>query len=623
MRPPLRRQGQCPRRARRSLAWQMLMLMLVALCMTLLSTQAQPSSPAPRGGGGAGAASATAPGKGHALLIGVGRFQNRSVQALDGPAHDVAAMADVLQRRVGIPRANIQTLVDERATLAGVRDAFAELLRRSRPGELVVILLSTHGTSAADSLLRPNLIQGSGALVLYDTDPERLDQTLLHGRSTRPGETSLVDLLRPLDSGGRKVWVIVDACHASNAARSAAATGAARLPSRAFPLPHNNRAAAQLQEGRAMAARLAAPPAYPFRNTVQLAAAGEGEVARDIPWRLLRDVPTIDGKPKGAMTDALLRVLEGQLPADADGDGALNLHEIHAAVYSFMARRAFGHSPVRQPALAEDSDGLLARPLITAAGGRSSAAVASAARPLRVAMDPRLPSAVQQQLQTLPGITAMPADGEAVDLRLRLAAGGTWEIATAGSEPVQRVAGDVPQLLQRVRQEQFAHQLSLTLARHRRGVLPFEMSPSAVGVQRLFGDTVCFSVRPDRDGHWMLLHLDANSEVFAFTRSVTAGRPGPTVPVGRGQHAVIPAQGAGLTVTAPAGLDRLYAVVFDQYPRGLEALSRGSMRVGQPELDNLLAVLASQAGRFTANEIFFMSFERPPGVILPPRLCEK
>ena len=86
----------------------------------------------------------------HALLIGIENYPAGEVKALRGPRNDIAAMERLLKIRFGIPRSNIVTLLDDQATHGKLRTAFAELARRTRPGDFVYIHYSGHGAQTRD-----------------------------------------------------------------------------------------------------------------------------------------------------------------------------------------------------------------------------------------------------------------------------------------------------------------------------------------------------------------------------------------------------------------------------------------------------------------------------------------
>lgn len=67
----------------------------------------------------------------YAILVGVGRYPAfAGAHDLDGPRYDVAALKDILVRRYGFAPANIESLLDEAATKAGILRGVATPNRR-------------------------------------------------------------------------------------------------------------------------------------------------------------------------------------------------------------------------------------------------------------------------------------------------------------------------------------------------------------------------------------------------------------------------------------------------------------------------------------------------------------
>ena len=126
----------------------------------------------------------------HALLIGIGKYQQRT---LEGPPFDVAALAGMLIAHYDFPKENIHTLVNEEAVKIRILDEIQLLTRRTRPGDRVFIYFSGHGTSRRDDLLALPLPHSSGALVPADfnaspgqTDKSLLAQLIIGKRDLRP-----------------------------------------------------------------------------------------------------------------------------------------------------------------------------------------------------------------------------------------------------------------------------------------------------------------------------------------------------------------------------------------------------------------------------------------------------
>jgi uncharacterized caspase-like protein len=278
--------------------------------------------------------------RGVALLVGISEYQSPVINPLEGPAADVSAMARVLRQRWGFLPQDIQTLVNRLASRSAILAALDALQQRSAPGDDLLIYFSGHGTSALDRAARElDVPHGSGAFIAHDFDPLRPEAGgLIVGRN------DLVPRLTALERAGRRIWVVMDSCYSGQAVRENRPTVADpdRWALRSFQLSRPDmpaRLAASSLE------RPAAPP-YPYRATAFLSAAGEGETAKDISSSKLARWPSIDGQPHGALTDALLRVLDGRIPGDLNGDGWLDLNEVHQAVGDFMAQRPYVSSPV-------------------------------------------------------------------------------------------------------------------------------------------------------------------------------------------------------------------------------------------------------------------------------------
>ncbi|MES2943036.1 MAG: caspase family protein, partial [Pseudomonadota bacterium] len=298
-----------------------------------------------------------------ALLVGVGEYMDTNIPQLEGPPHDVEAMRDVLVRRWGFLPKDIKTLVNREATRANILSELSALSRRSSAGDEVLVFFSGHGTSSLDALSGLPLPHGSGAFV--PSDFKRVEGASSSGLIV--GRTDLVPIYTALEAGGRRIWAISDSCYSGQQVRSVQLVKTATLPQRMIPLLAGKDAREQGAD-MALIAQAPKPEPYPYRATAYLSASAEGERAKDIPKSMLTMVPTFDGKPHGAMTDALLRVLEGQIPGDLDGDGMLTLNEVHRATSEFMDKRAYGHTPQRLPSVEEDGQGIGNRPVLGVRG---------------------------------------------------------------------------------------------------------------------------------------------------------------------------------------------------------------------------------------------------------------
>ena len=307
----------------------------------------------------------------HALLIGIGKYRQRT---LEGPPYDVAALYQVLANRYNFPRENIQALVNEEAGRSRILSAIERLTHRTRPGDRVFIYFSGHGTSRRDEVLALPLPHTTGALVPadFDADPDLpverlLTQLIIGKRDLRPA-------LAQLDRD-RQVLMIFDTCFSGNTVR---ATGSrnSTSPGRYLPLHSKSVFKAEQQIG-SFEENLHLNAPYPYQNIFYISAASENEVAKDIQKNDLHAYPTIDGNPHGVLTDALLRVLAGRIRVDTDSDGRWSQIEIYEAVKNEVRRR-FPQSPQALPRVSDRAQRLHSRTFFVQATGGANAASAAA-----------------------------------------------------------------------------------------------------------------------------------------------------------------------------------------------------------------------------------------------------
>lgn len=528
-----------------------------------------------------------------ALLVGVGQYPDQD-NRLEGPAHDVEAMRRVLVDRWGFAPERVQTLVDQAATRQAILQALEGLMKRTQSGDEVLVYFSGHGTSALDPALdaAPNLPvpHGSGAFIPVDADvasPNFVRQLIV-------GRTDLRPVFQQLDAGGRKVWFVSDSCYSGQQVRSLASG----LPSRMIPLRNAQQQA--LADGARQRFQAAASRSdeWPYKNVVFLAASAEGETAKDIPANFLKHFPTVDGKPHGAMTDALLRVLHGQEAVDVDGDGKATLHEVHQAVGRFMAQRAYGHTPQRLPAVKDDTQAAGQRALLVGKGVTSLPA--NAVQPVfRLAVEPGLPANVQTRLQALPG-TRLVAPSEPAAVRVALSKDTqTVMVRSAGNDLIVRVpVGNVTPLLGTLQQLAWVHRMDGLAMQAQRAVLPAEIAPAALGGTFRVGENLHFVVRPDKDAWLMLLNVDSAGKVsvlYPYQRHEVAVLKG-------GAARAIPGDQpkAQIQVTEPLGMDMQLILAFDEKPADFESwLQRLDMTPGDPRLAELERMVQNAKGRLT------------------------
>jgi hypothetical protein len=124
-----------------------------------------------------------------ALIVGVGKFKNKSIDKLNGPPKDARRFYELLTGKngYGFPEQNVCMLLDEEATVDQFKKMFDQALvkRVQDEKDVAVVFFSSHGSRTSD---RNGDERGS-----------QHDQTLLFYDSRSDGKYDLVDLVcRPL-----------------------------------------------------------------------------------------------------------------------------------------------------------------------------------------------------------------------------------------------------------------------------------------------------------------------------------------------------------------------------------------------------------------------------------------
>jgi hypothetical protein len=295
------------------------------------------------------AVSLTANGAQHALLIGISDYPG--IRSLEGPLNDVELMDAILHEYWNFNQPNIIKLTNEQATKRNINSAIKSLAKNGKQGDQILIYFSGHGTSAADVTLPVTLPRKTGALIPHDIadvrdEKDLLERLLIGKRDIRP-------LLRQFDEAGMHVLMVIDACYSGNVVRNRMNKDA--LPTRFIRFDDMipfKRPKKTLGTRR----KFTAEEPFPYKNVVSLSAAQEYEIAQDIPQTKLSQYPTIDGKPHGAFTDSLARVLSGQVDADSNKNKIIEMGEVYIAVKNLMYSRNLSSTPKLLPEYAANTD---------------------------------------------------------------------------------------------------------------------------------------------------------------------------------------------------------------------------------------------------------------------------
>jgi hypothetical protein len=527
-----------------------------------------------------------------ALLVGVGNYADSGVKDLEGPPHDVAALKSTLTGKWGFPANAIRTLVDGEATRQGILAELDALKTRSQPGDLVFLYMSGHGTSDRDRKAGLPLPHTSGAFLPVDfpdtgTQVQQLNNVIIGQRDMRPR-------LEALEKSGRQLMVVFDSCFSGNAVRSIGG-----LPSRHVGLSSRGVAERDEIEQSDDKGNRPLPPPFPYKQVFFLAAASDNEMAADISQNKLRFFPTLDGKPHGAFTDALLRALDQPAAADIDQNGNLSNAELFESVARFMNQRSYGHQPQMLPPAREDSLRLAQRPVFALAK-LAQAVTSEVPVPADITVRVQLEGDdgdMRHRLASLPGILLVEAGGEFV---LRRVAGRkptpSWRLLTPNGDIVtdgdNLAVNDIADIPERLKAEVWWRKLQTTVLPKRRFAPILEANPASRGGTFVEGETLVFDLRTNQAGQLLLLNLDAKGKVtvlYPFRESELK-------PIEAGKLLVIPGEGPRdrIRVTPPSGTDQLLALVFPQEAPVLAPLrAKSEISVDAPELTRLAVFLDS------------------------------
>jgi hypothetical protein len=137
----------------------------------------------------------------HAVIVGVLHWQAATLSTYPTADRQDRALYDMLVRR-GVPKSQIELLLDEQATLTAMRRAVLKAAARARDGDTLIFYYAGHGTSE----------NGNACLMNYDVDTSRSDTTFTGG--------DLVKILAA-EFKGDHVLLFADCCYSGALARAA------------------------------------------------------------------------------------------------------------------------------------------------------------------------------------------------------------------------------------------------------------------------------------------------------------------------------------------------------------------------------------------------------------------
>ena len=253
----------------------------------------------------------------HALIIGVGTYEDPLVPPLPGTKLDKVSATQIAQA-MQVPDGNIQYLHDSQATVSNIRSALNNLNDRVQDGDRVFIHYSGHGTRYKDP-------QAGGcveALLPYDGMSKGMISN-----------TEMASLLAQITQKTDKLFVMYDACH-SGGLVAAAATARTR------GIANSNDDGALRPKFAALSEECSKPVNIKTRSLVN-EQVNRGALPQDIVHiSAARDNEiSFDDEQKGGLATQFFRDCMLREAKDLDGSGAISIEEIKQCAQEKINRR--------------------------------------------------------------------------------------------------------------------------------------------------------------------------------------------------------------------------------------------------------------------------------------------
>ncbi len=163
----------------------------------------------------------------YAMLVACTKYDHLPKACwLEGPANDVVLLRELLVKHFGFPDQNVVTLSeaagkDRRPTRANIEHEFHSLAEKAKPGDMVVITLSGHGSRQPEKDPPPDPKYA---------EPDGLDETFLpcdiKDWDSEAGTVTnaIIDddiriWTKAITDKGASVWLVADSCHSGDLLR--------------------------------------------------------------------------------------------------------------------------------------------------------------------------------------------------------------------------------------------------------------------------------------------------------------------------------------------------------------------------------------------------------------------
>jgi hypothetical protein len=429
-----------------------------------------------------------------ALLIGISRYclgKPACVNNLPGPDNDVLQLRQVLHDRYGFADSEIIVLLDSDAVKPKVLKALADLAAWAAPGREIFIYYSGHATSAQDPDVRVPLPYESAALILAPMHEGPM--TLARWKEQLlVGEVEVRPLLLKMDRAGANVIGVIDSVFSQYALGGGGGLGG-----------------------------------WPYTHVAWLSASAANEKATD----LVED-QTLDGKPHGALTDALLRVLTGQVQA-GDGRHVLSYADVFDSTRRYMRSRRYEQTPQIMPSrLLGDprSAQVLALPAFwRREPGASLVGMAPEQRVVTVNLVGQAAS-LRSLLAPITGVEITDMDPDYLIKAPSAGPAGQWSLETGRDEPVLTTGRNEPltQSAEQLRDSLAVRALMRRLAADAQArstglILEVGSDDPTIGDTRYAGQKLTLRFRASRDVTVALVQVMGNGQTHIWVPASPAG----------------------------------------------------------------------------------------------------
>lgn len=246
---------------------------------------------------------------GHAVVIGIAGYRYASPLP-DAVRNDARDVADILTSEAycGYRQDNVHLLLDEDATLAGLRTALASVAKASGSSDSVIIFFSGHGARLGDPA------NPQSALL-----PVEFDFRTPH--TTSLSESEFSSALRRI--GAKRLLVLIDACHSGGVGSFKGSD-----PIESMAVGYSEKSLARLAEGT---------------GRVLLASCRANEVS------------LVQGNARNSVfTSKLLEALRGE--GHTTGDGVIRVFEVFNHIAEMVKRAVPGRQhPILKASEVEDN----------------------------------------------------------------------------------------------------------------------------------------------------------------------------------------------------------------------------------------------------------------------------